>query len=68
MPWGEAFDLACRVLGQIQPTVQETIVTRVIREPLLVSATQTGIRSQGSNPECPATVASAISMLGWTVT
>jgi hypothetical protein len=29
---GEAFDLACRVLEQIPPTVQETIATRVIRE------------------------------------
>jgi hypothetical protein len=29
---GEAFDLACRVLGHIPPTVKETIATRVIRE------------------------------------
>jgi hypothetical protein len=29
---GEAFDLACRVLGQIPPIVQETIATRVINE------------------------------------
>jgi hypothetical protein len=29
---GEAFDLACRALGQIPPHVKETIATRVIRE------------------------------------
>ena len=29
---GEALDLACLVLGQIPPTVKETIATRVIRE------------------------------------
>jgi hypothetical protein len=29
---GEAFDLACRVLGQLPPTVKETIANRVIRE------------------------------------
>ena len=29
---GEAFDLACRVLGEVQPTVKETIANRVIRE------------------------------------
>jgi hypothetical protein len=28
----EAFDLACRVLGQIPPTTKETIATRVIKE------------------------------------
>jgi hypothetical protein len=29
---GEAFDLACSVLGQIPPSVKETIATRLINE------------------------------------
>jgi hypothetical protein len=29
---GEAFDLACRVLGRVPPSVKETIANRVINE------------------------------------
>jgi hypothetical protein len=31
---GEAFDLACHMLGQIPPTVKETLANRVIKEAL----------------------------------